>query len=219
MNPFKPRSRWWPARAAAPGQRWVVLDLESSGLDASKDRLLSIAAVAVHLQGQVLQLHPADSFEVLLKQPPSTGAPDRANILVHGLGVELQQTGVPPRQALLAFRSYVQGAPLVGYHLAFDQALLARAEQQQGLPVLHRHGLDLAELAPALRPEVKGLALDDWLAVFGIRCLARHQAAADAWATAELLLALWPLACRATRRATGFKPLQALAAQRRWLGG
>jgi DNA polymerase-3 subunit epsilon len=77
----------------------------------------------------------------------------------------------------------------------------------------------LAELAPALRPGVAGRALDDWLPVFGIRCLGRHQAAADALATAELMMALWPLACRATGSTPGFRQLQALAAQRRWLGG
>lgn len=213
------RRGWWPVRPAAAAHRWVVLDLESSGLDPSRDRLLSIAAVAVHLDGPRLLLQPSDSFEVLLQQPVATDAPDKANILVHGLGVGVQQGGVPPRQALQAFRDFTAQAPVVGYHLAFDQRLLARAEAQQGLPVLRRSGLDLAELAPALRPGVSGRALDDWLPVFGIRCLGRHQAAADALATAELLMALWPLACRATGQTPGFRQLQALAAQRRWLGG
>ena len=69
-----------------------------------------------------------------------------------------------------------------------------------------------------LRRGVRGKALDDWLAVYGIRCLARHQAAADALATAELLLCLWPLARQSNGRAPDFAALQRLAAARRWLG-
>ncbi|MFM7972712.1 MAG: hypothetical protein ACKPCJ_10670, partial [Betaproteobacteria bacterium] len=70
-------STWWASlarrRAApsgglpAPG-RWLVVDVESSGLDPSRDRLLAIAAVAVHFDEDFR--HPrielGDAFEVLL---------------------------------------------------------------------------------------------------------------------------------------------------------
>jgi DNA polymerase III subunit epsilon len=69
-----------------------------------------------------------------------------------------------------------------------------------------------------LRRDVPGKALDDWLAAYGIRCLARHQAAADALATAELLLCLWPLARQQHGRPPDIAALQRLAAARRWLG-
>ena len=45
-----------------------------------------------------------------------------------------------------------------------------------------------ADIAAVLRPGVAARTLDDWLAACGIRCARRHQAAADALATAELLL-------------------------------
>jgi DNA polymerase-3 subunit epsilon len=44
----------------------------------------------------------------------------------------------------------------------------------------------------------------------------RHQAAADTFATAELLLKLWP-AARAQLARLDFKALRRLAAQGRWL--
>lgn len=52
--------------------------------------------------------------------------------------------------------------------------------------------LDLEPLAAVLLAEVKAHALDDWMQHFGIRCAKRHNAAADALVTAELLLHLWP---------------------------
>jgi DNA polymerase-3 subunit epsilon len=63
--------------------------------------------------------------------------------------------------------------------------------------------------------EAKASALDEWLEHFQIPCLQRHQAAADALATAELLLRLWPR----LRRETGgeLAALERLAASRHWL--
>lgn len=214
---FAALRHWWGPRPADSG-RWLVLDVESSGLDPQRDRLLSIAAVAVELQGTVLHIVPADSFEIVLQQPETSDAPDKTNILVHGLGVGVQRAGVAPAEALQAFAAYARGAPLIGYHVAFDRQLLERAERGLGLRPPRRQWLDLAELAPVLRRDVPGKALDDWLAAFGIKCLARHQAAADALATAELLACLWPLLRQARRAPPAFADLQQLAAARRWLG-
>jgi len=218
------------------GRRWVVLDCESSGLDPERDRLLSIAAVAVHVRGTGLHIVPADSFEMVLQQPEQGTPPDKANILVHGIGIGAQRAGVAPAIALQAFRAYANGAPLIGYHVSFDRRLLERAERAEraelsvlsvrsvlsefsnGKRAPRRQWLDLAELAPVLRPDVPGKALDHWLAAYGIRCLARHQAAADALATAELLLCLWPLVRSQTHGRPDFKALQRMAAARRWLG-
>ena len=41
-------------RPALDDSRWVVLDVESSGLDPRRDRLLAVAAVAVRVQGRGL---------------------------------------------------------------------------------------------------------------------------------------------------------------------
>jgi len=72
----------WPkflGRKAArtdPG-RWLVLDVESSGLDASADRLLALAAVAVRHDGRQVWIELADSFEVVLQQPADGGPTQR----------------------------------------------------------------------------------------------------------------------------------------------
>lgn len=214
--------RHWRKAAPADDGRWLVLDVESSGLDPERDRLISIAAVAVQreapAQGTGLRIVPSDSFEVVLQQPSVEAVPDRANILVHGIGVGAQRAGMAPVAALQAFVAYAGAAPLIGYHVGFDRLLLQRAEQEHGVLAPRRRWLDLAELAPVLRRDVAGRALDDWLQAFGIQCLARHQAAADALATAELLLCLWPLARRQHGAPPDFAGLQRLAAARRWLG-
>lgn len=209
--------RRWRRPADAP-RRWVVLDVESSGLDPQHDRLLAIAALAVRLDGRRLALQPGDSFEVVLRQPAAAAVPDKANILVHGIGVGAQQQGRDPAEALQAFLHFVADAPLLAFHAGFDRVLITRALRDQLGQRLGHPWLDLAELAPALCPQVKASALDDWLAHFSITVAVRHQAAADTWATAELLQRLWPLAL-AQGCGADFQALARLAASRRWLSG
>jgi DNA polymerase-3 subunit epsilon len=210
-------ARWFGGRRSGSGRspagRWVVVDTETSGLDPETDRLLGIGAVAVDDDG----VQPGDSFEVVVGGAP---AGDAANIVVHGIGHGAQRDGMPGPEALAAFRAWVADAPLVGFHADFDRAVLRNAYAGAGMPADDRAWLDLAPLAAALMPQAArygGHSLDDWLAVFGIECTIRHNAAADALATAELLLRLRAMAVK--QGARGFGGLLKIARQQKWLQG
>jgi len=192
--------------------RWVVVDTETSGLDPTRDRLLAIGAVAVDDDGIVVD----DSFEIVLRSAPS-GTAD--NIVVHGIGHGAQAAGVAAPSALAAFHDWAAGAPRVGFHADFDRAALRAAFAQTGIQDDEKPWLDLAPLAAALVPEAYrygGRSLDDWLAAFGIECTIRHNAAADALATAELLLRLQAIAAK--QGTHGFAALVKAARQQKWLG-
>ncbi len=205
--------RWWSwLRGDAPAgdedpARWVVLDVETSGLDKSRDVLLAIGAVAVHGQRVVL----ADSFEVVLRQQTASA---RDNILVHGIGAQAQLNGVDARQACESFVRHVRDSTLVAFHASFDRSFLARAMKAQPGCRLANAWLDLAELAPALHPQVKAKALDEWLAHFGIEVEQRHHAASDALATAMLFVRLLADVPESDRHP---RALARRAAQAKWL--
>lgn len=174
--------------------RWVVADVETSGLNVLSDRLIAIGAVAV-VRGAV---QVADSFEVVLRQEQVSSD---ANILVHRITHEQQQSGLEPAEALLRFWEFVGDSPLVGYHAEFDRIMLERAGRHFLGDREASEWVDLAMLAPALIREgeleksprqVKSHArpLDWWLARFQIEVRKRHHAAADALGTAQLLCAL-----------------------------
>ena len=169
------------ARIAA--QRWVVLDVETGGLDASRDPLLAIGAVAVRDRRIVVD----DSLETLVRPPTPS---DRANVLVHGIGHGAQRGGVEPEQACRAFLEWAADAPLVAFHAGFDRTALERAVRGSLGERLRARWLDLAELAPVLNPGVRAKALDEWLEHFGLTVEQRHHASADAFATAMLFLRL-----------------------------
>lgn len=183
---------WLALPAGAAGtpmeqSRLVVVDVETSGLNIKKDRLIAIGAVAV-VDGRVAL---ADSLEIVLQQEKVSA---KDNILIHGIGGEVQREGIPPAEALLAFLEYVGKSPLVAFHTAFDQTMISRAlKTYLGLRLEHPW-TDLAYVAPTLYPRLaRGhRSLDHWMAYFQISNYARHSALADALSTAELLLCLRP---------------------------
>ena len=188
---------WCELRAASERvpldqARFVVVDVETSGLDARRDRLLSIGAVTVAAG----RMRPGEGYEAFVRNDTPSA---RANILVHGISPDAQSGGIAADEALMGFLELARRDVLVGYHAGFDQAVLTRATREQLGVRLPNLWLDVARLAPALVPEARAghRSLDDWLVHFGLRAHARHSAAYDAYATAELLLVLLD---RATRR-------------------
>jgi DNA polymerase-3 subunit epsilon len=200
-------------RPATEPCRWVMVDVESTGLDPRHDSLLAIAGVALEVDWTLrrLAVRPADSFEATLFH---AGEVARSNILVHGIGVGRQRAGMPPEAALAAFDQFTAGSPLLGFHCAFDAQLIDRATRREHLPAVRRSWADLEPLCVVLREDIPARSLDDWLAHFGIRCAARHNAAADALAQAELLLCIWP---RLASQCNSWSDVTRLAEQARWL--
>lgn len=197
-----------------PVERWLVLDVETSGLDVHRDRLLAIAAVAVQVDWRTrrLALQPADSLAVTLRPEQVS---DKANILLHGIGVGEQRQGMDPAAAMQAFDAWARGARLVAFHAAFDRALIQRyARQHLGRPLDH-DWLDIAHLCTVSHPDIQARALDDWLAHFGIECFARHEATADVMAECDLLQRVWP---RVARECGSWRAVQKFAARHAWLG-
>ena len=165
--------------------RYVVVDVETSGLNLIKDRLIAIGAIAVDA-GDIRLL---DSMEIILQQSRIS---DRDNILIHGIGGTAQAEGVPPVEAMLTFLEYLGKSPLIAFHVDFDKTMIDRALKTfLGLKFKHPWA-DLAYLSPALYPELarSHRSLDQWMAHFGLNNYARHSALADALSTAELLLSL-----------------------------
>lgn len=210
------RVRRWRALAEhergrpAPAGRWVVVDVESSGLDAVNDSLIAVGALAV-VDGAI---DLADSFEVILRQP-APSADD--NIEVHGIGGEEQAGGEDPRLALAAFLEFVGKDPLVAFHAPFDSTMLRRAiDRHLGL-AFQRPWLDLADVAPLAWPKYASRlsGLDDWLQAFSIPVAFRHRAIADCLATAQLLLMVLPHASSIGAPTAG--ELVALSDSSRWL--
>lgn len=186
-----------------------MVDCETSGLDAKRDRLLSVAAVEV-AGGRIAM---GRSYAAVLRQEqPST----TANILVHGLGGDAQLGGSPAPVVLQELAAFLAGGLPVAYHAPFDREVLIRAFARAHIRISSKAWLDLAVLAPLFFPGRPAKDLDGWLAEFAIDCPARHDALSDAYATAQLLLVMLGEAER--QRIVSAEALLRIASSARWLG-
>lgn len=162
--------------------RYVVVDVETTGLSMEKDKLISIGAVAV--SNGLIDF--SDAFEVVLRQDIAS---THANILIHGIGVSAQREGVEPADALIAFLQYIGKAPLIAYHARFDRAMIEKAMLEFLGLKLGQEWVDLAWVVPDVvrELELEEESLDGWLQLFDIENIQRHNAVSDAYATAKLL--------------------------------
>ena len=167
-------------------QRFVILDLETSGLNMRRDQVLSIGAVVI--ENGAIDL--SQQFECTLQRH---GHQASASTLIHGIAPNEIANGEDPAEALLSFMEFVGDSPLLAFHAEFDQRMLARAlKQSLGYRLQHAF-FDVAEIAPLLCPKAKlpHAGLDDWTQHFGLQVQQRHHASADALVTAELALILF----------------------------
>lgn len=174
-----------PGGQSLAAQPLLVFDLETSGLDLKRDRILSAGAIRIDGLDIVL----GKTYERVFKV--DTDLP-RDSQLFHGLTAADLQRGADPRAALLDLLEHGQDALWLAWHGWFDQHMLHKgALQWLGMaPAQLPDVLDLALIAPALFPEhaQRNGDLDHWLRCLDLGNAMRHHATADAMATAELAL-------------------------------
>jgi len=167
-------------------QRWVVLDLETTGLNLSKDRVLSIGAVVIE-DGAI---DFAQQFERTLQCRELKLGP---SVLIHGLAPSAIAAGSDPAEALLELMEFIGDSPVLAFHAPFDQHMLGRALKEHLGHKLQQVFLDVADIAPLVCPQanIREAGLDEWIDWFKLEVFERHNASADALATAELALILF----------------------------
>jgi len=165
--------------------RLVVVDLETTGLNVHRDRILSVGAVVI--SDDCIDL--GSQYECTLYREDHKVT---ESILIHGIAPSEIARGVDAADALLDFMDFAGECVFVAFHAAFDQRMLLRGLRLDlGYRLRHKF-IDAAELAPMLFPEAnlpQG-TLDDWQRYFHLHNSQRHNAAADALATAEIMLIL-----------------------------
>ncbi|MEX2486436.1 MAG: DEDD exonuclease domain-containing protein [Nitriliruptoraceae bacterium] len=161
---------------------FVVVDLETTGLDPRRDRITEIGAVRVR-GGDVER-----EFSTFVH--PGRPIPAAITALT---GITDAMVRNAPRidDVLDHFRPFVAGAVFVAHNARFDHGFLATAFARAGLPEFGPVVIDTARLARRLlRDEVRNVRLSTLAGHLGARTRPAHRALADARATVDVLHAL-----------------------------
>ena len=174
----------------------VVLDTETTGLDASRDAIVSVGAVRCHGQ----RLYRATVLDLLVD--PGRRIPARATA-VHGIDDSMVAGKPKIVEVLPAVEALMAGTVVVGHQIGFDLALFEQACRWAGRPWVPPPRLDILLLSAALAPDENGHEIDDQAARMGVNISGRHTALGDALVTAELWVRLIPQLERAGVRTLG----------------
>jgi DNA polymerase-3 subunit epsilon len=163
---------------------WVVVDVETSGMTPAVDRVLSVAAVVIDDDGEVVE-----EFTTLLNPGVDPGP-----VHVHGLTPALL-AGKPRFPDVAAELDRVlDGRTVVAHNAAFDASFLAAEARRAGLPAPLERFLCTLDFAGRLHLSTADLKLSTLAAHFGVEQRAAHDAHDDALVLAGVFAGLLEVA-------------------------
>jgi len=157
---------------------YAALDLETTGLDPARDRVIEIGAVAFTAEGVTSRL------EQLVD--PGRAVPDTV-LRLTGIKQEELRGAADPGTALRRLASFLRGRQPVGHGARLDVDFLAAA----GLWDESQEILDTLDVARILLPAAASHSLPMLAVELGFSQPRPHRALDDADATRQLLLRLW----------------------------
>lgn len=158
-------------------KEFIVVDVETTGLDPKKDEIISIGAVKRGKTGQKESFfHIIECSKVI---PPAIQK-------LTGLTNEIVEAGEPLVKVLRAFRNFIGDERIVGYNLRFDIEFLDYAFKKVKLERKSNELVDLLAIVKKKNRFLDNYKLDTVLQAYGIENKQPHQALEDAKATFQL---------------------------------
>lgn len=164
---------------------FVVVDLETTGIDPATDRILQMAAIVIDGTGRIVE-----SFDTVVK-PEYPEEYTHGAEHIHGISQAEVANGMPLRQALTQLADITRGKHFTAHNAPFDIGFLHAESQRVGFNYAVTQFIDTLQLARRTDVErTRKHSLEALCAHYGIERERQHEAKADATATAELLIRL-----------------------------
>lgn len=160
---------------------YIAVDVETTGLNPARDRLLEIGAI------KVCRGKPAETYGVLI----NTGMPVPARIQeLTGITDEMQKTGKKAGEAIREFLEFRGALPVVGHNVSFDFGFLKQAAADGGFS-FETEALDTLKIARKVLPGLPSKTLGAMCSYYGIDPGNAHRALDDARSAHGLLQKMW----------------------------
>ena len=156
---------------------YIVLDLETDGLDPIHNRIIEIGAVK-------LGPHAPEIFQrFILHDAP---LPPSIVSLTNITDELLKNNGVTLQEAMEEFLSFIGKLPIVGYGVDFDFNFINAYMNREGLPALSNQRIDIMQLVKREKMFLPNYKLETVLKAYGIESAVQHRALEDAKMTSAL---------------------------------
>ncbi|MCD0451525.1 hypothetical protein LO762_20330 [Actinocorallia sp. API 0066] len=156
---------------------WAAVDVETSGIDRNRHRVLSLAVLVLDADGW-----PVEEYTTLLNPGCDPGP-------VHVHGLTRERLAGAPRFADIAERTaeLLDGRVMVAHNAQFDHGFLTREFAALGMSMPARRTLCTLQLNRKLRPPTPDFKLGTLAAHYGVPQQRAHDALDDARVLAGIL--------------------------------
>ena len=183
----------------------ISLDLETTGLDVRRDRIVQIGAVAM-AGGKLL-----DTPRIHQLINPGVSIPEKTTKII-GLGDD-DVAGAPTFPEFFeVLHNALSGSIVIGHHIAFDLAIIRHEAARAGIAWTDPPTLDIGHLMSALEPTLPDFDLESVTRHLGVTIENRHDALGDSMAVAMAFRQILQLLGQADLRTFG--EVRSLAVQR-----
>ena len=148
---------------------YVVLDLETTGLDPSKEWIIEIGAARVR-DGEVV-----DTFTALVKPPVAI-----SGFITSLTGITDEMVADAPGEAevLPRLRDYIGDDVVMGHNVTFDIRFVRQASERLGLPAFANEYVDTLRISQRLYPDMRH-RLSDLIERLHVGEVVAHRALSD----------------------------------------
>lgn len=159
-------------------KEYVVVDIETDGLDINNNKIIEIGAVKVGKN--------REEFHRLIKIQGKL--PEEIVRLTKIDDKMLEREGVPIGKALKEFLEFIGEKNLVGYNVNFDIQFLNEALDRENLPKIKNKVYDIMQYVKKENLFLKNYKLNTVLKSYGIEEEVPHRALEDAFLEEKLIL-------------------------------
>lgn len=149
---------------------YIAIDLETTGLDAKRDKIIEVGAIRVQEGMETARYHSLVN--------PHRKLESRVQELT-GIRDEMVEAAPDIGDIIAGIVDFCEGLPLLGHHVIFDYGFLKRAAVNHGI-AFEKSGIDTLKLCRRLMPEGESKSLAAACAFFKIERKGAHRALKDA---------------------------------------
>lgn len=159
----------------------IVLDVETTGLDYKKEKIIEFAAVRLE-NGEI-----KDEFETLINPEQHIR---KSSIAVHGITEDMVKDAPKEAEIIDKILKFIGDYPIVAHNAIFDWSFLNEAALRHKNKELKNPRIDTQMMFKEVYPELESCGLEALMRKFNVEFSTRHRAMADTIGLAQAYPAL-----------------------------